>query len=136
MTGDPHIALTSYWKDSIYYANSNVGHREMLSTPFNGVSVFVRQSLATENVECLDPTTANCKVSRTSFETIFMDISLTQKQELPAYTRIQKQLKWCSYSTCALFENDCSTQLVSNKVSISPTPPTWKIFNELSNSNL
>ena len=106
------------------------------ASPFNGVSVYVRQSPATEVEDCLDPATAGCQVSRQSFQTIFMDFSANQQEEVPQTSNVQKQLKYCSYSSCALFTTGCLNSYTSGKVSVQQTSAsTWTLQNEDANSD-
>ena len=65
-----------------------------------------------------------------------MDYSSIQQQELPPSSMIQRQLGYCSYSSCSLFSNGCASPYSSSKVSIQQTSATtWKLFSELSNSD-
>ena len=102
-----------------------------MAAPFNGLSLYVRQSFAPENENCLAAATAGCLVSR-SGENLFLQYSSTQQQEIPSDSRIAKQLQYCEYSTCSLLENDCATPLASARISLQQTP--LKLFSELTNS--
>ena len=116
--------------------NSHNANLELAASPFNGVSIYVRQSPATEVEDCLDPATAGCQVSRQSFQTIFMDFSANQQEEVPQTSNVQKQLKYCSYSSCALFATGCTSSYTSGKASVQQSSAsTWTLQNEDANSD-
>ena len=103
-----------------------------MAPPFNGVSVYLRKSATpTDNEECLHASTASCLVPR-SGETVFVAFSATPKQEIPTASNIARQLTHCQYSSCTLFDSDCTTPYSSNKLSIEQSP--MKLFSELSES--
>ena len=126
--GDPLVSLSNKDIDCLNAALSTGWYSPMLAAQFEGLSIWIRQSLGVENENCLNAVVTSCikPTKTTEFKTIVMPYSTNAFEEIPNETRLSMLLRGCTYSSCLLKELGCTLASTSSRIQILTISP-WTI---------